>query len=81
MSVHLYFHSYTLQAALGELQMEIGAYATALEIFDGLSLWDPLIVCCQRAGRHGKVSGLNNITLIMLILLCLNNVILIYMLI
>ena len=36
--------------------MDIGVYASAMEVFDRLGLWNPLIVCCQRAGRTGKVS-------------------------
>lgn len=38
--------------------MEVGAYASAMEVFDRLFLWDPLIVCSQRAGRTGKAEEL-----------------------
>ncbi|XP_067942772.1 tetratricopeptide repeat protein 27-like [Watersipora subatra] len=47
-----------LKKSLGELQMEIGAYASALEIFDRLFLYEPLILCCQRSGRLGKAEEL-----------------------
>lgn len=55
----IFVHCLVLQKSMGELHMEIGAYASAMEVFDRLGLWAPLIVCAQRAGRLGKVSGFN----------------------
>lgn len=43
------------QKSLGDLHVEIGAFASAMEVFDRLCLWEPLIVCSHRAGRSGKV--------------------------
>ena len=47
----------SLQKELGELLVGLGLVGSALQLFEGLELWDNLIVCYQLLDKRVQVNG------------------------
>jgi hypothetical protein len=47
----------SLQKELGELLVGLGLVGSALQLFEGLELWENLIVCYQLLDKRVQVSG------------------------
>ena len=56
----------SIQRTNAQLLYSIGCVDSALEIFLRLHLWDDVIACYQRLGKHGKVTKPIILILVML---------------
>lgn len=52
-----YLPAWKMEQRLADYQVKIGAYGSALEVYEKLGFWEDVVNCCHRIGRRQKAEG------------------------